>query len=157
MISVVLFMFLFGILEYGRYLFMLHLTTNAARDAARFAVVHTGGGTMAGEPATVSLADIQAVATTGMFNGQAYGTGMCGMQGNITGYTVEAYAIPDSSYYLTTPDLSPTGKPAWDTAQFQQRIAVRISGNYQPILPGFLGMSTSSPFSVIVVCGSEAN
>ena len=52
--SILLFMMLFGIFEYGRFLFMYHLTNNAARDAARFAVVHTGGATMAGDPATIT-------------------------------------------------------------------------------------------------------
>ena len=43
-VAVLLFLMLFGILEYGRFLFVYHLTTNAARDAARFAVVQTSGG-----------------------------------------------------------------------------------------------------------------
>ncbi|HKA05712.1 MAG TPA: TadE family protein, partial [Gemmataceae bacterium] len=44
-VAILLFMMLFAIFEYGRFLFMYHVTTNAARDAARFAVVHTNGGT----------------------------------------------------------------------------------------------------------------
>ena len=42
-VAILLFMLLFGIFEYGRFLFVYHMTTNAARDAARFAVVRTGG------------------------------------------------------------------------------------------------------------------
>ena len=45
-VSILLFMMLFGILEYCRLLYVLHLASNAARDAARFAAVHTGGPTM---------------------------------------------------------------------------------------------------------------
>src|SRR5881275_1242997 len=86
LVSVMLFMMLFGIFEYGRFLFVYHLTTNAARDAARFAVVHTNGGTMPGEPAAITTADIQGVWQTGVFNNKTYGSGMCGMENQITGW-----------------------------------------------------------------------
>ena len=86
-VAILLFLMLFGILEYGRFLFVYHLTTNAARDAARFAVVRTSGGvtiteadgTQIAEPAAVTTADVVAVWRTGLFNNRAYGTGMCGM------------------------------------------------------------------------------
>src|SRR6478752_6941725 len=65
-VAALLFLMLFGILEYGRFLFVYHLTTNAARDAARFAVVRTSGGvtlteadgTQIAEPASVSTAEV---------------------------------------------------------------------------------------------------
>ena len=34
-------MVLFGIFEYSRYLYVLHMVNNAARDGARYAVVNT--------------------------------------------------------------------------------------------------------------------
>ena len=37
-------LFLFGIFEYCRYLMMIQITTNAARDGARYAVVNLGKG-----------------------------------------------------------------------------------------------------------------
>src|SRR5437764_9161393 len=81
-VAVLLFLMLFGILEYGRFLFVYHMTTNAARDAARFAVVRTSGGvditeadgTTISEPAAVTAADVAGVWQTGMYNGRAYGT-----------------------------------------------------------------------------------
>src|SRR4051812_33798367 len=80
--AVPLFLMLFGILEYARFLFVYHLATNAARDAARFAVVRTNGGitlteadgTQISEPGTVSGADVAEVWRTGGYNGRAYGT-----------------------------------------------------------------------------------
>jgi Flp pilus assembly protein TadG len=156
-VSILLFMMLFGIFEYARFLFVYQLTTNAARDAARFAVVHTGGGTMAGEPATVATADVVEVWRSGMFNSKAYGTGMCGMENQITSYTVDVFAVPDASLFATPPDLSPTGKPAWNTATFHQQIAVRVTGTYMPVVPNLIGMNSSVPFTVIVLMGSEAN
>ena len=117
MVSVLLFTMLFGILEYARFLFVIHMTTNAARDGARFAVVHTGGGTMPNEPATIATADVISVVTTGNFPGNTdptirYGAGMCSFQSNLVGYDVQVYAIPDASLYLPTPDIDPAGKPA---------------------------------------------
>ena len=156
-VAILLFMLLFAIFEYGRFLFVYHLTTNAARDAARFAVVHTGGGTMPGEPATVTTFDVQEVWRTGTFNGQAYGTGMCGMENQITGYTVDVFAVPDASLFLTPPDLNPAGKPAWNTATFHQQIAVRVTGTYQPVVPNLIGLNSNVPFTVTVLMGSEAN
>ena len=91
-VAILLFLMLFGIFEYGRFLFVYHLTVNAARDAARFAVVHTGGGTMPGEPAAITTADVIEVWKSGSFNGQSYGTGMCGMENQITGYVVDVSA-----------------------------------------------------------------
>jgi len=156
-VAILLFLMLFGIFEYGRFLFVYHITTNAARDAARFAAVKTGGGTMPGEPTSVSTADVQEVWRSGMFNGQAYGTGMCGMENQITGYVVNVFAVPDASLYATPPDLTPTGKPAWNTATFHQQIAVQVTGSYKPVVPNLIGMNSSVPFTVTVLMGSEAN
>jgi hypothetical protein len=164
-VATLLFLMLFGILEYGRFLFVYHLTTNAARDAARFAVVRTSGGvtlteadgTQIAEPASVTTADVVAVWRTGLFNGRAYGTGMCGMEGNISGYAVDVFAVPDADLYASPPDLDPAGKPSWTAATFHQQIAVRVTGTYKPVVPGLVGMGANVPFAVTVLMGSEAN
>ncbi len=156
-VSILLFLMLFGIFEYGRFLFVYHLTTNAARDAARFAVVHTGGGTMSGEPAAVTTADVQAVWQTGVFNGTNYGTGMCGMENNITGWTCNVFAVPDVDFFAAPPNLTAAGKPDWTTASFHQKICVQITGTYNPVVPNLIGLNSSIPFTVNVLMGSEAN
>lgn len=164
-VAFLLFLLLFGIFEYARFLFVCHLATNAARDAARFAVVRTSGGvsitdadgTDINEPAAVTAADVAEVWRSGTFGGRAYGTGMCGMESNIGGYTVNVFAVPDSALNATPPDLSPAGKPAWTAAGFHQPIAVQVTGTYQPVLPGLIGMSADVPFTVTVLMGSEAN
>ena len=95
-VCILLFLFLFGIFEYCRLLFTLHIAENAAHDAARFAAVHTGGGTMPGDPTTFTATDVTNVATYGTTQGITYGTGMCGMTGNIQGYTVTVFTVdPD--------------------------------------------------------------
>jgi hypothetical protein len=164
-VAILLFLMLFGIFEYGRFLFVYHLTTNAARDAARFAVVRTSGGvtiteangTTISEPATVNAADVVEVWRSGVFNGRAYGTGMCGMEKNISGYVVNVFAVPDTSLYATPPDLTAAGKPAWTTATFHQQIAVQVTGKYKPLVPNLIGMNSDVPFTVTVLMGSEAN
>jgi hypothetical protein len=156
-VALLVFVLIFGIFEYARFLFVHHITTNAARDAARFAVVRTGGGTLPGEPATVSTADVQEVWRSGMFNGNRYGTGMCGMENQITGYTVNVFAVPDSSLYASPPDLNPVGKPAWNTAGFHQQIAVQVTGTYKSAFTSLIGLNSSIPITVNVLMSSEGN
>jgi hypothetical protein len=156
-VAILLFMMLFSIMEYGRFLFMYHLATNAARDGARFAAVKTGGGTMSGEPTTITVDDVKEVVRSGMFNGRAYGTGMCGMEGQITGYTCDVYSIPMAQLYASPPDTDPAGKPPWNAAPFHEKIAVRISGTYKPVLPTLLRMNSDVEFKVLVMMSSEAN
>lgn len=156
-VAMLLFVMLFGILEYGRFLFVYHVTMNAARDGARFACVRTGGGTLAGEPATVTTADVQEVVRTGMFNGNPYGTGMCGVESQITGYTCDVFAVPDSDLYASPPNLASAGKPAWNTAGFQQQIAVKVTGTYKPVVPSLIGLKADVPFNVTVLMRSEGN
>jgi TadE-like protein len=164
-VAALLFLMLFGILEYGRFLFVYHLTTNAARDAARFAVVRTSGGvtiteadgTQIAEPAGVTTADVVGVWRTGVFNNRAYGTGMCGLEHNITGYQVDVFAVPDADLYATPPNLAAGGKPSWTTATFHQQIAVRVTGKYRPVVPNLVGMAADVDFAVTALMGSEAN
>jgi hypothetical protein len=156
-VAIMLFMMLFGIFEYGRFLFMYHLTTNACRDGARFACVRTNGGTMPGEPATVTDNDVKEVVRTGMFNGNRYGTGMCGMEGQITGYTCYVYGISNADLYATPPNMDPAGKPSWTEAGFHEQIVVRVTGTYEPVIPNLIGLSSSIPFTVTVLMSSEAN
>jgi len=156
-VAILLFLMLFAIFEYGRFLFVYHLTANAARDAARFAVVHTSGGTMPGEPATITTADVIEVWRTGVFNNTNYGTGMCGMEDQIANRAVDVYAVPDDDLYADPPNLDPTDKPAWTSAAFHQKIAVRVKGTYRPVIPTLLQMNSDVDFTVIVLMGSEAN
>jgi Flp pilus assembly protein TadG len=160
-VAIMLFLMLFGILEYGRFLFVYHLTTNACRDGARFACVHTNGGTMPGEPAAITAADVKEVVRTGTFNGGSYGTGMCGMEKNVTAAAwdtaCQVYAVPQADLYATPPNLDPAGKPAWDLASFHDKIAVRVTGTYKPVVPNLIGMASSVDFNVLVLMSSEGH
>src|SRR4051812_29791020 len=50
---------LFGLFEYCRFIFLVQMCENAAREGARYAVVHTGDGT--------TVADVQAQVTAAMY------------------------------------------------------------------------------------------
>lgn len=148
---------LFGIFEYCRFLFVLHVTNNAAREGARYASVNANS-------TNVTAAMITSYTTQMMSN----------VQGNISGYEVAVYAVDPTGLTLTPPVIRPatssTASPpvypnpfnssdpnavAWNSAPFPNRIAVTIQGTYVPILPTFLIMPSSIPISITAVLGAE--
>jgi Flp pilus assembly protein TadG len=141
-------MFLFGIFEYCRYLMVIQVTTNAARDGARYAVVNMGKGASF---ATTNYSD----GVTTYPSIRAYVSGkMAGMDRMIDGYNATVFAC--DSYYLNQPAPAIVAKSgAWNAAQFGERIAVRIQGEYSTILPNFLMMGAVIPINVVVTMGSE--
>jgi len=157
LVAVVFFMMLFGIFEYCRFLFLLHVANNAARDTARFACVKTSGGNMVGDPLNISQSDIEGLALTGKLNGVQVTSGMCGFENNLTGFAVSAFTVDNSAYYNATTTAVAQSASSWNSAAFSQKIAVRISGTYTPIAPGLLLVPTSIPFSVTAMAFSEAN
>jgi Flp pilus assembly protein TadG len=157
LVSVLLFMFLFGIFEYCRLLYVLTLAENAAHDAARFACVHTSGGTMPGDPTSISATDITNIAQYGTTQGVTYGTGMCGMTNNIQGFSVSCFTVDPTALAATPCVVQPLAGSSWNSAAFQGNIAVQITGNYQPLLPSLLFMNATVPFTVTVMMGSEGN
>jgi len=56
-------LFLFGILEYGRYIMVLQVTTNAAREGAHYALSHTQPVTIQGVTRGNATADVVNVTT----------------------------------------------------------------------------------------------
>jgi Flp pilus assembly protein TadG len=145
-ITVVL-LFLFGILEYGRYLMVLHIADNAAREGARYAVVNTGDGVTQSQVVSVVNAS------------------MAGMTNNIQNYNVNVFTVDMTQIYNTSTNtylypssynLTAASGSNWNDAQFGQAIAVQITGTYNPILPSFLQLP-SMPVNIICIMNSEAN
>ena len=139
-------MFLFGIFEYGRYLMVLHTTNNAAREGARYAVVHTGDNT--------TLSQVVAVV-----NGK-----MAGVNTQISGYNVNVFTADPSGIYnsgsgtaIYPPNITPLAGSSWNSATYGSPIAVTITGNYQPVLPSFLFLNANLPIQVTAMMNSEAN
>jgi Flp pilus assembly protein TadG len=154
-------MLLFGIFEYCRFLFVLHVTNNAAREGARYASVNCT--CTASQASTVQT---QIIAYTTQM--------MSGVQGNISGYEVAVYSVDPTGLTLTPPVIRPatssTASPpvypnpfnssdpnavSWNSAPFPNRIAVTIAGTYYPVLPSFLLMPTSIPIYITAVLGAE--
>ncbi len=125
-------LFLFGILEYGRYLMVLHTTNNAAREGARYAVVHTGDGT--------TLSQVTAVVNSKM----------AGVDSQIQGYSVNVFSADPTGIYnnstgtaIYPPTIQTLNGSSWNSAAFGSPIVVQITGTYQPILPSFLFMNSN--------------
>src|SRR5262249_60342129 len=103
----------FGVLGHGRYGRPLQRWHHAAREGARYAVVHTNDATTS----QVQDATDAALAGEGV-QLQGYNKTV-----NITVYKAD----PATGANLGT----------WSDAKFGESIAVQISGTYPPILPAF--------------------
>ncbi len=126
-------LFIFGILEYGRYLFFMHVATVATTAGARYAVVHTGDGTTSAQVTTE---------VNNLMNGQ---------QSMVTSYTVSVFAAQAG----VTPPAA-IGGSNWNDPQFGGGICVRITGTYPFVAGSLIGLS-SLPVNVSSVMTSEAN
>src|SRR5262245_56216069 len=132
---------LLGLFEYCRFLMVLHVSNNAARDGARYATVN------------VNCPSDQIAATrTAIIN---YTTArMGGVDRQITGYRVAVYPVDSVGLSQTPPivrsktlstgtpptypdpfNSADTNNPPWNSAEFTERIAVHINGTYRPVTP----------------------
>src|SRR5947209_3394856 len=116
-ISVAL-LFIFGILEYARLAYFFHVADNAAREGARYAVVHTGDGTTA--------AQVQAVVTAAMTGQQA--------------------TLQPGTFAVNVFNADPTtgaaiASTSWSDSPFTGAIGVQVTGKYAFVLPSFLQFS----------------
>jgi len=127
-------LFLFGILEYGRFVMTLQVMENAAREGARFAVVNTNEATTADVVARVNQK-------------------MAGIQNSLTNYQVTVTGI------ILRPKPGETAGdllPDWTTASPTDGIRVDVTGTFRPTLPTFLRMG-AFPLRARSVMYSEGN
>jgi Flp pilus assembly protein TadG len=128
-------MFLFGVLEYGRYVMMMQLLTNAAREGARYAMIHPAAVTIAGTTYGNANSDVTNAVNIAM-GGQA-----------LSSQTISIYLSDTLGNNIGT----------WTNAQAGQSICVQISGNYVPVVWKLLQLSSTFPVSVKSVMRSESN
>ena len=126
-------LFFFGILEHARYVMTLQLLNNAAREGARYAVVHTHDGT------TAQVQDV----TDAALGGQ--------------GQQMQSYSKTTNITVFKADPVTGTSTGVWTDAKFGESIEVKISGTYTPILPVFLQMSSTMQVQGICIMRSEAN
>jgi Flp pilus assembly protein TadG len=106
---------LFAIFEYGRFIMLLHLVDNAAREGTRLAVssnVHDTNSFNYQTTATIQSGVIAAIA---------------GQDTALSGLTIQVYLA----------DASGNNIGLWTDAKVGQNIAVQIDATYTPMLPGF--------------------
>ena len=129
--------FLFGILEYGRYVMMLQMLTNAAREGARYAVTHTN-------PITIAGVDLRQRHERRDERRQQ-GAGRHSSSAARTSRFTRRISLGNN---LGT----------WTNTQVGQSICVRITGNYPVILGKMLFLpSTRFRSSRSAVMRSESN
>ena len=78
---------------------------------------------------------------------------------------VQVYPCDPLTLYADPPTFAPRTQPqtvngvvqpaVWNRAQFSERIAVRITGTYTPVLPSFLKMDAIRRLDIVAVMGSE--
>ncbi len=132
-VVLVVFLTLFmGIIEYGRYYFLVQVANNAVREGARYAVVHTGDGTTSTQVSTVVTSK------------------MNGTQNMLSGYTVSVQNVNTSTGVAIA-------NSNWNDAQFGGAIMVKITGNYTPTVPVLLFLPSSFVFQAATIMNSEGN
>lgn len=163
---IVFFMFLFGIFEYSRYLMMLHVATNAARDGARYASVNVDKPiSFDSQPTTIGGRTYESViaytqrrlrGADQQIRNLAIRVYPCDPSGMFNDPPVIA---PKAGYSSPVPptyaDVSGSRTTHWNSASFTERIAVEITGNYIPATANMLGMSDPLPIRIVVLMGSE--
>jgi Flp pilus assembly protein TadG len=162
-------MLLFGMFEYCRFLLVLHVTNNAAREGARYASVNLDKPSTFG---TTNYTDGSGTVYLSVANYTKFRMG--GVDRNIEGFRVAVFACDQAGLNLSPtvvrPKTTSVATPAvypnpfnssdpnalpWNSASFPDRIAVYINGTYRPILPSFLLMPTTIPINIYAVMGSE--
>jgi len=144
-------LFLFGILEYSRFLYVQHLVNNAVRDGGRYAVVNTD------KPSNFDTTDYTDPAGRVYTNIQSYTQQrMAGSDKQLTGVSVSVFAVDQAGLAQSPPVVQrKSGSPAWNTAAFGEKIAVTATGTYKPVLPIPLIMPPSITVNATAIVGSE--
>ena len=154
----IFFVLLFGVFEYCRFLMVLHVTNNAARDSCRYATVNVSCDP---NDVTVMKQTIRNYAKARMGSTEK----------NIAGFDVAVYPCTAAGFALSPPQAIPkslssttpadpfnpadVNNPPWNQASFTERIAVTIRGNYEPVTPLLLFLPSSIPINITAVMGSE--
>ena len=121
-------MFLFGVFEYCRFVFLQQVMLNAAREGARFAVVNAY--------------DVNVVANTQTRVKQK----MAGQDSKYT-YSCQVYMCNNAGTNIGSPG----------NAKFGELIAVQVDCDFVPIVPNLLFMKKTLKLDVKSIMASEAN
>jgi Flp pilus assembly protein TadG len=128
-------LFLMGILEYGRYVMMLQLITNAAREGARYAMTHS-------DPVVI--------------NGTTYGNATADVT-NIINKFMAGHTLAGQNVQVFAADSLGNNIGPWSSAEAGDSVCVQVTGNFTCLVPKLLYMPNTIPMNIRVVMRSEAN
>jgi Flp pilus assembly protein TadG len=127
-------LFMFGIIEYGRYVMTLQILNAAARAGARYALSH-----------------VQPV----VLNGVTYGNATSDVQ-NVVTTALAGQSLAGQSIQVFESTTTGTNIGAWTSAQAGQSVCVQITGNYIPIISRYLYLPATIPVTVRSVTRVES-
>jgi Flp pilus assembly protein TadG len=145
-------MLLFGVFEYTRFLFVLHVTNNATRDGARYAAVNMS------MPSNFYNTNYQDASGNVYTNITSYTTALLGgADKQLSSYAVSVYAVDPVGLAQTPPVIQvDPNATSWNNTSFPNLIAVTITGTYTPIAPSLLFMPSSIPLTVTGTASCES-
>ena len=128
-------LFLFGIMEYGRYILCAQVVINAAREGCRYAVTHTQPVTIGGTTTGNATPDVTNQVTKFLAGQQ------------LSNQNVQVYQSDSQGNNLG----------AWNGATPGQYVAVQITGTFQITVPKLLSFPSGVPVNATVVMICEGN
>jgi Flp pilus assembly protein TadG len=134
MVAPVMLIFILGLLEYARLMFMMQMLNNAAREGARYAVVNT---------THAQTADIQTYVDNYLV----------GQGSHLTGYN----KTTSITVYKADPTTGTNTGLTWTNAGFGDAIGVNITATWKPVIPGLVKLTGSYTLSGTCVMTVESN
>lgn len=131
----IVFLFILGVFEFGRYLMVMQLQANAAREAARYAIAHTQSVVLAGVTYGNATSDV-----TNVFDQYAANQ-------KLTSQSVTVYLSDSTGNNIGT----------WTSAQAGQSICVRVTGTYNFVIPSLFYLPSTLAVDIKSVMRTEGN
>jgi Flp pilus assembly protein TadG len=128
-------MFILGLFEYARYVMFLQILNNAAREGARYAVMHVNAVTIDGTTYGNATSDVTTIVSQVLAGQQ------------LTSQTTQVY-LSDSLGNNTG---------TWQNAQTGESVSVQITGNYKLVTPSLLYAGSTFPVTTRTTMRVESN
>lgn len=153
MVAPITFMFLFAVVEYGRFVMVRQLLDNAAREGARQAAANApfkyDTTTQTWTAQTLTTSDIQNTVITYLSGIQLLNAA----GSNLTASDIQVYrANPATGAAMTD-----TKGSDWKKCSFGEAIAVKLNVKYSPLVPAYNFLQSPTPVSFICIMRSEAS
>jgi Flp pilus assembly protein TadG len=125
-------LFIFGIFDFGRFVMVRNLVESAAREGCRLAAVNTDVNNNSDNQTTAAIQQ----KVLNMLAGQT-----------LQNQQIQIYKTNPAGQMIVG---------EWSSATYQQGIAVEITGNYAPLLTGWI-LGANVPVKCKAVMNSEGN